>query len=160
MMTLKMASMGSVSHGTLRSQDLVESFYNELEWQLQRQDRTPEDREEIDKLHYVLGDCGDECWDADGNVVDNEELLSEWINETLIDALNQFSPAYCSFGAHEGDGSDFGYWPCMESIEELPTYDDTDAAKEAGETGDFKVVSDHGNVEVYSADGKSILGIV
>ena len=92
-MTLKMASMGSVSHGTLRSQDLVESFYNELEWQLQRQDRTPENREEIDKLHNVLGD---ECWDADGNVVDDEELLSQWINETLIDALNQFSPAYVS----------------------------------------------------------------
>ena len=56
--------------------------------------------------------------------------------------------------------SDFGYWPSLSEIEELPTYDSTDAAKEAGEENDFKVVSDHGNVEVYSFDGQSIIGIV
>ncbi len=35
-----------------------------------------------------------------------------------------------------------------------------DEAKEAGETNDFRVVNDHGNVTVYSANGDEIIGIV
>lgn len=157
---LKPSSMGSISHGTLRDDDLVEAFYNELEWQLQRQDRTPEDREEINRLHDVLGNCGDECWTDDGSVIDDPEILGEYVNETLPNALDHFSPPYCYFGSHVDDGSDFGFWPCMEEIDELPSYPSVDAAIEAGEEGDFTVISDHGNVEIYSATGESILGIV
>ena len=124
----KLASVGSVSHATLKSDDLVAAFYNELEWQLQRQERTPENCEELDKLHNVLGECGDECWDDDGNVIDDEDVLSEYVNEALPNALNCFSPPYTYFGAHCGDGSDFGYWPSCDAIDELPSYEDTDEA--------------------------------
>jgi len=83
-----------LAHGTLRDVDLVEAFHSELEWQISRQERTAENRDELDKLSAVLGECGDECWDADGNVVEDGELLGEWINERLIDALNAFAAPY------------------------------------------------------------------
>lgn len=161
---LKPASLGSISHGTLRTEDLLSAFISELEWQVSRNGDyfcRPENIGERDNLASLIGEAQD-CFAEDGNEIDadKEDEASELVNETLPDALNSFSPPYCFFGSHEGDGSDFGFWPSVSEIEELPTYDDTNAAKEAGETNDFKVVSDHGNVEIYSASGESILGLV
>lgn len=161
---IKHASLGSVSSATLNPNDLLEAFWNELECQLNRQERTPEMRDELDKLRNVLETCQDECWNEDGDIVDNDPELCDspvdfYVNEALPDALQAFAPPYCYFGAHEGDGADFGYWPSMEAIRELPTYNDlSEVPDDIGE--DYAVVNDHGNVEVYSADGKSILGIV
>lgn len=162
--TIKPATLGSISHGTLRTEDLLSAFISELEWQVSRNGEyfsRPENFGERDNLASLIGEAQD-CFAEDGNEIDadKEYEASELANETLPDALNSFAGPYCYFGAHEGDGSDFGYWPSMSEIEELPTYDDTDAAKEAGETNDFKVVSDHGNVEIYSASGESIFGLV
>lgn len=160
--TIKPASLGSISHGTLRTGDLLSAFISELEWQVSRNGdyfSRPENFGERDNLARLIGEAQD-CFDAEGGLADKEDEASEMVDETLPDALNSFSGPYCYFGSHEGDGSDYGYWPDMVQIEDLPTYDDTDAAKEAGEAGDFKVVSDHGNVEIYSASGESILGIV
>lgn len=161
---IKPASLGSISHGTLRTEDLLSAFISELEWHVSRNGdyfSRPENFGERDKLANLIGEAQD-CFAEDGEEIDadKEHEASDLVNETLPDALNSFAGPYQYFGAHCGDGSDFGFWPDMMAIEELPTYDDTDAAKEAGETNDFKVVSDHGNVEIYSASGESILGIV
>lgn len=161
---LKPASLGSISHGTLRTEDLLSAFISELEWQMSRNGEyfsRAENIGERDNLANLIGEAQD-CFSEDGNEIDEakEDEASELVNETLPNVLNGFAGPYQYFGTHEGDGSDFGYWPDMQAIEDLPTYDDTDAAKEAGETGDFRVVSDHGNVEIYSSSGESILGIV
>lgn len=158
------ALIGSISHGTHRTEDLLSSFISELEWQVRRNGAffsAPENFAQRDSLANLIGEAQD-CFAADGETVDEEKQdTADWlVNEALPDALNAFAPACCYFGTHEGDGSDFGFWPDMASIEELPCYADTDAAKQSGEAGDFRVVSDHGNVEVYSASGKSIIGIV
>jgi hypothetical protein len=160
---IKPASIGSISHGTLRTEDLLSAFISELEYQTLRNGlyfSSPENFGERDKFANLIGEAQD-CLDDDGAILeDKEDEASELVNETLPDALNSFAGPYCYFGTHDGDGSDFGYWPSMSDINDLPTYEGTDEAMEAGELNDFKVVSDHGNVEIYSASGESILGIV
>lgn len=158
------ASLGSVSHGTLRTQDLLSAFISELEWQVSRNGAffsSPENFALRDTFANLIGEAQD-CFAEDGEDIDEEkqDVAEELVNETLPDALQTFAGPYCYFGSHEGDGSDFGFWPSTYEIEQLPKYDSTDDAKEAGEEGDFQVVSDHGNVEIYSASGKSIMGIV
>jgi hypothetical protein len=158
---MKKANIGSISHGTLRTADLLNAFCNELEWQLRRNGNYfahPENREEGRKIHELCGECQDQ-YEEDGETLKDEDTASELV-ESLTDSLQQFAPAYCYFGAHEGDGSDFGFWPSIESIEELPCYEGTEEALKAGETNDFRVVNDHGNVTVYSASGNEIIALV
>ena len=160
-MKLTLATTGSISHGTLRTEDLLSAFSSELDWQFRRNGNyfsLPENREKGHKIHELCGDCQDQ-YEEDSETLKDLDVADELI-ESLSNALEQFAPVYCYFGAHEGDGSDFGFWPSMSEIEELPVYEDTDAAKEAGEENDFRVVNDHGNVTVYSADGVEIIGIV
>ena len=153
---MKYASIGSISHGTLRPEDLLEAFWHELEYQLGRQD-DPADRDNMNKLReYTLGKIQDDLWGDDGNVVDDAQAISEAITE-LEDALEHFAPPYCRFGAHEGDGSDFGYWPDHDDIDDLQTYESSDkhwdtaiaCLDEADLQDEFKVVNDHGNVTIY-----------
>ena len=85
------------------------------------------------------------------------DVASEIIS-TLEDALGEFAKPYCYFGALEGDGADFGFWPSHEQISELPTVEGSDEARELGE--DCKSVNDHGNVTVYGGDGSILLELV
>lgn len=145
----RIPSMGSVSSGTLRTEDLMSTFLGELETyarrgngQLLAEARKWLERDEDDR--------------------DDEE--GSGIVDDLQDALDAISPPFCSFHAYEGDGADFGWWPVWENINELPEFDGTDAARDARHVGEFRVVSDHGNVEIYMRhrNGRiaSVLGIV
>jgi hypothetical protein len=157
--SIKTAPLGSISHGTLRTEDLLSSFASTLEGLIFINGDyycRPENFSERDKLNTLVGESQDQ-WTEDGTELEDEEIAQELVND-LSYALEQFAPSYCYFGTHEGDGSDFGFWPCMEQIEELPDVQDSDEAKELGE--DCKFVNDHGNVTVYGADGSVILELV
>ena len=136
------AQVGSISHGTLRNEDLLEAFAYEL---------------------ACLADIDDKqaaelVRDARAVTDFDSEQASELV-EALLDALNELAPAFCYFGTHEGDGSDFGFWPIMEAIEELPKVSDpSEVENMLGEECAF--VNDHGNVTVYGADGSVILDLV
>lgn len=83
--------VGTISHGTLRTEDLIEAFMEEIR--------------EIDitlfeKLNRVLQEIGN-----------SEEEKDYFLCENLFYALESYAPDGYYFGSHPGDGSDFGWWP-------------------------------------------------
>lgn len=136
-------TMGSISSGTMRTEGLLPAFADELEWLRPRG---------YGKLLREAETVDLESEDADG------------VLEDLVCALEELAPPFLYFGAHYGDGGCYGWWPDMDAIEELPQFDDTDGAREEGFYGEFKTVTDHGNVTVWVRYGngriREILGIV
>lgn len=147
---MKFALIGSISHGTLRNEDLLEALSSELEWNIRRNPDMASGSKLVDEAAAMLMADADEGSEW-------EEQASDLVNQ-LCDALNDFAPPYCYFGAHGGDGSDFGFWPDMESIEELPRVEGSDEARELGE--DCLFVNDHGNCTVFSGAGEEVISIV
>jgi hypothetical protein len=93
-------SEGTVSHGTLRTQDLLRRFADEYERVLPFNSR-----EAVSDAR----NCANEI-DEDENHPGNAQTGSEIVDE-LIDALCCIAAREgLYFGAHPGDGSDFGYW--------------------------------------------------
>lgn len=150
-MKLKTANIGSISHGTLRTEDLLHSFGNELEWQINRNGEflsRPENFPMRDRLAKLLGESRD-AW--------NDDAASELVVE-LQDALNEFAAPYCSFSAHCGDGSDFGFWPMdMEEIkEQIEFTSSTDQEFPDDDfSGEWLHINERGNCTLYvRLDGK------
>lgn len=161
---MKTAQIGSISHGTLRSEDLIDTFFHELESLVFLNGdyfSKPENFAERNKLNNLIGEAQDAFNDEEELIHDDPfELIN-----ALMDALEQFAPPYCTFGAHDGDGSDFGFWPSWEAIEELPQIaDNSQEAIEAEQSENFstdvRYLNDHGNTTVYGADGSVLLELV
>jgi hypothetical protein len=153
-MNFKHASFGTVSHGTLRTEDLLDSFAAELEWQVTRNaDYFQQDdamRTQRDRLLCIVNDAR-EC---DPDSEDADYIL----NEKLIDALQEFAPAYAYFGAHPGDGSDFGFWLSENMQEDFDGLKVSDTSEVPSDyCGEVLCVNDHGNMTLYNAiDGTLI----
>ena len=146
------ATVGTVSHGTLKTDDLLEAFG----WELQQ---ISDDAEHLALAKKARARAHYFTWNdlPEGEEVEETEADSALVGD-LIDALTELAPAYCYFGAIEGDGSDFGFWPDMEAINELPRIQNVEGEDLPDE--DHCYVNDHGNVTVYAADGAVILEIV
>jgi hypothetical protein len=89
----------SVIHGTLRNQDLIPAF---LEAVLQLDPDTP---------------IPEELREAPQDNDDHEWWYTEtayWVLEHLDNKLNDHAPDGYYFGAHYGDGSDFGFWRMID----------------------------------------------
>lgn len=91
----------SVSHGTLVPKDLIEAF------------------EAFAKEHgLVLTGRPIEVSNLlKGAKVSDESmaLIGYYLDMDLFDLLDSIAPKGSYFGANEGDGSDFGYWPASAS---------------------------------------------
>lgn len=156
---MKYATVGSISHGTLRNEDLLDTFASELEYHVQR--NKPELKGRLRDLGQLIrlarkaiaNEALTEADQSKTDDIDSPELVND-----LIDAIETFSPPYCYFGTHEGDGSDFGFWPSMDAIDELPKVSDPNEVENMGE--DCVYVNDHGNVTVYGADGSVLIDFV
>jgi len=98
---------GTISHGTLRPQDLIPAFLDAL--------RTVDPT--YDQLHFAWIPQYLACALVEGDASDwwsSEDC--NWCLEDLISRLEESAPEGTYFGTHEGDGSDFGFWP-LESEE-------------------------------------------
>ena len=76
---------GSVSHGTMRPEDLIPIFLQYVE-------------------QYAPDQIPENAFFTDTE--EDNRLLDE-----LFEVLDGISPPNCYFGSHPGDGSDYGWWP-------------------------------------------------
>jgi len=87
-------TIGTVLSGTMRAEDLIPAFLNladdlglSVDTMLQYA-TLPEGYYESEDAMYDLAQ--------------------------LFEALDSIAPEGCYFGAHPGDGSDYGFWPCED----------------------------------------------
>lgn len=105
--------IGTISHGTLRSEDLLPCFLFALEAHNPKAAaRFNAELIELGFGHSMCGACGmgnredwPEGFDDDAAAV---------IIHDMANALNEVCPEGMYFGAHPGDGSDFGFWEACE----------------------------------------------
>lgn len=151
---LRPARIGSVSHGTLRTNDLLSAFMGELErLTLLSGECLSQNHETRDRFANLIGEAQD-CFDEDGDEIDpeKEDEAVELVNEHLPDALQEFAPSYCYFGAHYGDGSDIGFWPLdMEEIKEQVEFSSSCSEEYPPDDfeGEWLHINDHGNCTLY-----------
>jgi len=94
------AEIGSISFGTMRSQDLVQCFLSELE--ILANGSTDLTIAITSRIEF--SDQEDNCYDYyESDDVDYD------VHE-LFDALDEYAPDGCYFGANPGDGADYGFW--------------------------------------------------
>ena len=117
-----MLEIGSISEGTLKTEDLLLRLVSQISW----------DEEILDDP-------------------DIRESLGESLVD-LMDKLGNHVPEYCYLGMHPGDGASLGVWPCEESIRMAIHHGDLveiSAGDEFPEDGNCLVVDDHGNMTLY-----------
>lgn len=150
------ASFGTISHGTLRNVDLIEAFSAELI------NLAPADSP---GAHAdLIAECN--AWldreEDDSDNPEHEENGGDLVSE-LIDALNEYAPPYGHFGAHVGDGSDFGFWLGEDVARDVQdngglVIEDTGDVPD-DYVGEVLLVNDHGNATLYAADGGKLTEI-
>tara|TARA_Y100000310_G_scaffold330749_1_gene402958 strand:+ start:698 stop:1240 length:543 start_codon:yes stop_codon:yes gene_type:complete len=94
--------LGTVSHGTLRTADLIDRFSETLSMyrpalaaRLRRRYPSAADWADVETAELVSGP---------------EPDIAIYYLEALEEALCDLAPAGHWFAAHEGDGSDYGFW--------------------------------------------------
>ena len=151
---IRYADLGSVSSGTMSTDDLLDSLSAELDYQLSRQSkRFPR------KTHRALIREANRLMKSD---VDHQLADSSAVVDDLFEALSEFAPPFCTFGAHIGDGADYGYWFAYDNLSEVTRYGDALSSENGGADipkgyrGEWFSVSDHGNLTLYvrNAHGK------
>lgn len=143
-------NIGSCFSGSVKMDDILDGVVTELEWAQNKYGNhlsLPENSDIKNKLNNLIG----EIQDFDRNFDNDYETGNELIGKGFDFLSIYCAKPYCYFGAHAGNGSDFGFWPDMEQINDLPFVSDSE---------DYKEINDHGNITVYSFDGKVILEIV
>lgn len=143
------AKFGTISHGTMRIEDLISAFANELEY-------LAGDEAGFDVL---ISRANALLRDEDGNYYLDENDAQEVLNY-LFDALNSLAPSYAYFGSHPGDGADYGFWLSDNLAEDFDGWIIDDSQKGAGEPpanycGEILHINDHGNTSLLvQQDGK------
>ena len=113
MTTSNNIALGTVIHGTLRSEDLLPAFLFALEDS--GSPKAARFNAELIELGFGYSQCGvagmgnREEWPEGFDDDAAQEIIAD-----MMDALNDIAPDGYYFGAHPGDGSDFGFWECEE----------------------------------------------
>jgi len=143
--------IGSVSTGTMRPEDLIPDFLWELKNQANKPGISRKLRSESMKLYREISKRTDDAaTDADDHADYYQSEDADYDLEALFDALNNFAGPYFYFGAHPGDGSDYGYWLSEGFEDEFDGLKVNDLADvPAKHRGELLLVNDHGNMSLY-----------
>jgi hypothetical protein len=143
-------TIGTIIHATHRPQDLIPAFLHEFKrldrgWYDKFIRRIAKDDRELAYYLSGTGICDEHSfWQSD--------LCSDILAD-LFDCLDVMAPSYAYFGSHPGNGSDFGYWPSFDQIDdaihdgELLKVDDLSDVPD-WYNGEVCIVNDHGNMAV------------
>jgi len=134
--------IGSVSSGTMRDEDLLDTFAAELSYNMKRMRLSHDTRKRFNTLLRDCRNCEPLLHDDDD--VASSNLAGDLVTE-LFEALDEIAAPYSYFGANEGDGSDYGFWPCIG--DELPRIMAVEPIPRICWGEDILLVNDHGNVE-------------
>jgi len=160
-MTTKV-QIGTIIRATHRPQDLIPAFLGTLKRCLAI-DHTADQHGRLildapmtmavggimARLDHSLGSSK---WrDSNGLPYFESEHCQEDI-EFLFDALNGYAPVGCYFGAHFGDGSDFGFWPCEDLDDALMDEDVLHVGPKDTKPDYIMETNDHGNVTMYRVE--------
>jgi len=141
------AEIGTISRGTMRNEDLIPVFLEEL--------KRIDDGTHAKLIKDIEQNQNSTTYD---DYYESED--AQWDLDELFDALNEHAPPYCYFGAHQGDGSDYGFWPSIESIEQeiqdgtIVNIDGPEMPKA------FVQINDHGNMTLYDRNMCVIWSII
>lgn len=141
---------GSISTGTMRGEDLIPAFADTLA--------------RLDKAGDYKGLLAEARAISDFASDDAGAVLEE-----LFDALNSFAPDYGYFGAHPGDGADYGFW-LSDDWDRMAKDDGVLFVSDwsdvpADYAGGVAHVNDHGNatlawIDAPGADPREIWSVV
>lgn len=121
-------SIGCISDGTLNPEDLIASFESELDY-----------------LGITYPDIED-GEDQDGEISD--EAL-DWHLDALTTLMEEATLPGMYFGASEGDGACFGFWPCEDLSDFAKVSDPSELEDLPSDVWEAVYVNDHGNVAMY-----------
>jgi hypothetical protein len=151
MMTQHKIHLGSVIHGTLDQEDLLDAFAAEL-------NRLVPGHPVVKAAYALMAEWGE-------GTPEEAQQLCDLVYE-LEDVLTELCPPFLYFGPHPGNSSDFGFWLDWESLNDAMY---TEGMPIAGyihlDNYDLWVeVNDHGNVTIFEDEdgqpGKEIYGVV
>jgi hypothetical protein len=161
---LRCAAFGTVSHGTLRTADLIDSLGGELErlvFMSGAYFAAPENHMERDRLLAVAFDAFETLNEDGSEVAEGKDEEAQDCLTELFDALSTFAPAYSDFCACPGDGSDFGFWPDVDAARDNVEFTSTTEQEypDAEFRGEWLHVNERGNCTLYVREltGKSHL---
>lgn len=118
--------IGTVSWGTMRPQDLIPSFLDVLHAHASKETCRRIHRTYADVFRSIgqLAIYHRDPWEVFIETSATHEETAGFLLSDLFDALEETAPEGCYFGAIDGDGADYGFWP---SEPEEETYPDNDA---------------------------------
>jgi len=134
---MKKVTIGSVSSGTLRIEDLGPVVLDVAEEMLEGIN---------DELLNEAREANEREWSGEFD----SELLEE-----LVDAITEQCPPYVYFGPHHDDPADYGFWPDFDSLSQdiragiVMNMNDEEVPEDW--LGYVVEVNDHGNVTLFKA---------
>jgi hypothetical protein len=129
----------------MREEDLIPDFCWELkqhaQWSKYVAYKTR--KEHLALVREIEKNAGQEGADFESDTA-HEDL------DALFDALGEYAGPYFYFGAHPGDGADYGFWLSEMWEEDFDGLKVSDLSEiPAKYRGEVLVVNDHGNCTLY-----------